>query len=443
MDFTECATITSSEFGVMSTSKDDEVDDTCWLVLTDVPTGTVIGLDANVWRVGRHFRGIKDIPLGVHYMFYSAVRENAVSGVRCSQFLNFTKPCIVKKRWISNQEEFQDEPEADIDREILLSKPHRSFNVPCPVPEREASRLGFLVLSYHGFGSCPIGAHRSSNSQDRASVPIPDRLLRDRMDSVTPESLAECEAQLPALKTVPETDLRLTVLPAHPLYPPGASPTEISLHNMDQTYTLNALLGQIETSTAASSSTDSRGLSHAEAFLLGEFQFSFAVFLLGEVLEGWYHWRNILTLLANCEKAIYEHPHLYKALITCLYRQLTFTGDEKAKEKDSEDDDSLSMSDLFHPGSFDGWSQRRPDDPAFLPHTLSHLFSNIAQASKNGDKALVDLTDRAEGLRKSLERKFGVTLSSCIRSTEVPDAEGCVPVDAFNWDDDEAPTIVL
>ncbi|KAL7054995.1 hypothetical protein AAHC03_024171 [Spirometra sp. Aus1] len=440
----------------MSTSKDDEVDDTCWLVLTDVPTGTVIGLDANVWRVGRHFRGIKDIPLGLHYMFYSAVRENAVSGVRCSQFLNFTKPCIVKKRWISNQEEFQDEPEADIDREILLSKPTEVSMFLAQYPKERLA--DWVSLSSHITASVvtrlePTGRYiyscaqfqsEKSNSQDRASVPIPDRLLRDRMDSVTPESLAECEAQLPALKTVPETDLRLTVLPAHPLYPPGASPTEISLHNMDQTYTLNALLGQIETSTAAaSSSTDSRGLSHAEAFLLGEFQFSFAVFLLGEVLEGWYHWRNILTLLANCEKAICEHPHLYKALITCLYRQLTFTGDEKAKEKDSEDDDSLSMSDLFHPGSFDGWSQRRPDDPAFLPHTLSHLFSNIAQASKNGDKALVDLTDRAEGLRKSLERKFGVTLSSCIRSTEVPDAEGCVPVDAFNWDDDEAPTIVL
>nr|VZI49479.1 unnamed protein product [Spirometra erinaceieuropaei] len=345
-----------SEFGVMSTSKDDEVDDTCWLVLTDVPTGTVIGLDANVWRVGRHFRGIKDIPLGLHYMFYSAVRENAVSGVRCSQFLNFTKPCIVKKRWISNQEEFQDEPEADIDREILLSKPTEVSMFLAQYPKERLA--DWVSLSSHVTASVvtrlePTGRYiyscaqfqsEKSNSQDRASVPIPDRLLRDRMDSVTPESLAECEAQLPALKTVPETDLRLTVLPAHPLYPPGASPTEISLHNMDQTYTLNALLGQIETSTAASSSTDSRGLSHAEAFLLGEFQFSFAVFLLGEVLEGWYHWRNILTLLANCEKAICEHPRLYKALITCLYRQLTFTGDEKAKEKDSEDDDSLKTS---------------------------------------------------------------------------------------------------
>uniref|UniRef100_A0A0V0J765 Protein AAR2 homolog n=1 Tax=Schistocephalus solidus TaxID=70667 RepID=A0A0V0J765_SCHSO len=357
--------------------------------------------------------------------------------------------------------EFQDEPEADIDREILLSRPTEISMFLAKYPKERLA--DWISLSSHLTASIadrlqPTGRYiyscaqfqsEKSNSQDRASVPIPERLLRGRVDSIAPESLAECEAQLPALKTMPETDLRLTVLPAHPLYPAGASPTEISLHNMDQTYTLNALLGQIETSIVASQppmdSQCSHGLSPAEAFLLGEIQFSFVVFLLGEALEGWYHWRGILTLLASCEKAISEHPHLYKALITCLYRELTFTGDETTEKKDNDDhgDDSLSMSDLFHPGSFDGWSQRRPNDPAFLPHTLSRLFSNIAQASNNGDKALMDLVDRAEGLRKSLERKFGVSLSSCIRPPEVTDTEGGVPLDAYNWDDDEAPTLVL
>ncbi|VDN45131.1 unnamed protein product, partial [Dibothriocephalus latus] len=43
--------------------------------------------------------------------------------------------------------------------------------------------------------------------------------------------------------------------------------------------------------------------------------------------------------MANCEKAISEHPALYKTLITCLYRQLTFTGDKKANKKGSEEGD--------------------------------------------------------------------------------------------------------
>lgn len=46
------------------------IEESCWLILSDVPAGTVIGLDTNIWKVGRNFRGIKDIPLGIHYLFY-------------------------------------------------------------------------------------------------------------------------------------------------------------------------------------------------------------------------------------------------------------------------------------------------------------------------------------------------------------------------------------
>lgn len=42
---------------------------TCSLLLFDVPENTEIGIDLKFWRVGKLFKGIKDIPLGFHYLY--------------------------------------------------------------------------------------------------------------------------------------------------------------------------------------------------------------------------------------------------------------------------------------------------------------------------------------------------------------------------------------
>ncbi|RTG88981.1 uncharacterized protein DC041_0006488 [Schistosoma bovis] len=42
----------------------------CQLILHDVPENTELGIDLKFWRVGKHFKGIKDIPLGVHFVYY-------------------------------------------------------------------------------------------------------------------------------------------------------------------------------------------------------------------------------------------------------------------------------------------------------------------------------------------------------------------------------------
>jgi A1 cistron-splicing factor AAR2 len=44
-----------------------------FLVLKDVPPGTEIGIDMRAWNTGDRFLGIKLIPPGIHYVYYSAV----------------------------------------------------------------------------------------------------------------------------------------------------------------------------------------------------------------------------------------------------------------------------------------------------------------------------------------------------------------------------------
>lgn len=39
-------------------------------VFLDVPAGTDVGIDIKSWNTGEHFKGIKMIPPGVHFVHY-------------------------------------------------------------------------------------------------------------------------------------------------------------------------------------------------------------------------------------------------------------------------------------------------------------------------------------------------------------------------------------
>lgn len=51
-------------------------------------------------------------------------------------------------------------------------------------------------------------------------------------------------------------------------------------------------------------------------------QFAFVCFLLGNVYEGFEHWKQLLTLLCRSEDTMRKRKELYLGLITVLYHQL-------------------------------------------------------------------------------------------------------------------------
>ena len=54
----------------------------------------------------------------------------------------------------------------------------------------------------------------------------------------------------------------------------------------------------------------------------GELQFAFVCFLLGNVYDGFEHWKSLLALLCRSEEAMRKRKELYLGLITVLYHQL-------------------------------------------------------------------------------------------------------------------------
>lgn len=56
--------------------------------------------------------------------------------------------------------------------------------------------------------------------------------------------------------------------------------------------------------------------------LLGELQYAFVVFMLGQNLEALEQWKALLCMLTTCRDAIETDEELYFKLIPVLYSQL-------------------------------------------------------------------------------------------------------------------------
>ena len=88
-----------------------------FLILLNVPPGTEIGIDLHSWRTGQEFRGIKMIPSGVHFVYWSSVSKEGSIGPRTGFFHNFSQKEILAKRFDAQKEQFvSDVSDEEIER---------------------------------------------------------------------------------------------------------------------------------------------------------------------------------------------------------------------------------------------------------------------------------------------------------------------------------------
>ena len=102
----------------------------------------------------------------------------------------------------------------------------------------------------------------------------------------------------------PDSVIRFTVIPKRK-YPEGASPAEITKYSMDHSYVLRTILE----STYAED----------ELGILGELQFAFVCFLLGQVFDAFEQWKQLVHLLCSCDEALATHATLYTQFISIMH----------------------------------------------------------------------------------------------------------------------------
>ncbi|CAH8871493.1 unnamed protein product [Trichobilharzia szidati] len=422
----------------------------CHLILHDVPENTEFGIDMKFWKVGKHFKGIKDIPLGVHSVYYSAVNSDCMSGQRVGFIANFSQPGFVVKRWRREEEDFIDIDLTNDEIERLSSNfaevsmylgqyPMESYRDWISLSNFITARTLSRLAPHCGrLYSCPHFLSVPSNTEDRLAI---------KNASKVDCSKSKNTEDLPNLKVIPGTEVRFTALPRKPLYPPTSSPVEITSHCMDQSYTLHVVLDLITSNLTSQNTTDAAENPESTRELLAEFQFAFLNLLLNHSIEGWEQWRRILQLLANCEKAIIDYPQLFIDFITVLYHQLNNAN--KSEEVESSHS-TAELLDLFFTDSSTS-STNKLTEPGFLPTMLGRLLKNIGSVcnydvgmfSNDTSNKLKDLLKRADGFASSIKQRFKWDLISSFCSPEKHVADTTeIPVDEFDWDGDEAPVIV-
>ena len=170
---------------------------------------------------------------------------------------------------------------------------------------------------------------------------------------------ASSKQQLPKLDTIPGTEIRFSKIPRH--YPEGATPSEITKYSMDSTFALQTMIDI--------------SYRKKENSLLGEIQFSFICFLVGQVYDAFDQWKKLVHLMCSSVEALNSFTDLYMNFISVLHFQV---------QEIPED----FFVDIVSTNNF-------------LTSTLQEFFSNLEDG--NGDSRL---KQRGLKFRDHLTRKF-------------------------------------
>lgn len=74
------------------------------LIVMNLPIGSVFGIDMKVYQIAENFRGLKMIPSGIHFIYYSAVSKDGSTAPRTGFFHYFKKREILIKKWDNSDE---------------------------------------------------------------------------------------------------------------------------------------------------------------------------------------------------------------------------------------------------------------------------------------------------------------------------------------------------
>ena len=324
------------------------------LFLFDVPPHTEVGIDLNSWNVGPNFKGFKMIPPGIHFVYWSAVSKDGQVAPRSGFFYNFSPKEVHARRYNDRNEEFEEicDNAEEINRLRLNLKnldpnlaayPYASWkkwvSLTNKISVETIKRLeptsgkiySVTQLVSETFKSCSSSAMETnctSSVQPRqylmktigvepTSSPITPSENSNSKRNLTDEEKED--DKLPKMLCVPNMKIRYTKISSQ--YPPGSTPAQITKHSMDSTWQLEQFMDvfkKLYGDVVSSTMTDRNQIEE----VLGELQFSFVCFLVGQNYDSFEQWKMLLKMLLTSDDALARYTHLYLTLINDLHFQV-------------------------------------------------------------------------------------------------------------------------
>nr|CAG4643412.1 EOG090X0AVR [Ilyocryptus agilis] len=238
------------------------------LIFLDVPVGTEFGIDLTSWNTGEKFKGVKMIPPGIHFVYYSAVSKEGSVAPRSGFFYDFKKKEIMVRKWEATTEDLEDSSD-------IISRIEPTQKKICSVADLVPSAV--------------------EQKEDESSESRKQRVPRKNVE----------EQMLPRMECRLGTGLNLTKIPEKS-YPLGSSAAEITKYSLDTSYVLEQMISCWETPTQ----------------LLGELQMVFLCFLVGEVYTAFEHWKNLLHVFCSADEYLLKNPSFFLDFVGDLYFQM-------------------------------------------------------------------------------------------------------------------------
>ena len=311
------------------------------LCLGDFPRGSEFGIDYLSWRTGPKFAGLKLIPPGVHYVHWSAAERGKGINVanvagsagsalapRCGKFVHIAASAVLVWTWDSAVEEFVAAGEAETAR-YAAGVRNMDFDErlgPYPLD----SYKQWLRLTTHVTRStverlAPVGGGTISMSR----LAPKKKESEKKTDGTAAAATTATTATTTTTATTATTATTLAAGPSKEFYCPlpGRRPkataqltaASITKYAFDRSQALGEVLQWLEKRVAIDDATGGAagmamggdadvdaggGIRACEAALLGELQFAFVAFLVGQSADGFEQWKGLVDIMCRSEDAM-------------------------------------------------------------------------------------------------------------------------------------------
>ena len=383
------------------------------ILLLDLPHSALGGIDLLSFTTTPRFQGIRNIPLGFHFVFTS---PTTALSIRQGAWFHVDQSSRSSKLWIKKWDPSKEEL-LPVDDEPSILRWHANIGSIWKeglTPYRQSASGGTDGQSQ----DTTKGSKAWKQLTLYLTAPLLARITRGLPNhwNLTSASSASMDADhIPGLSNLenliqPEKELNFLPINLKQTWREGATGRERTDAARDRSWALDDLITRY---CANQNETD----------ILGELQFTFLMVLTLNNNSCLEQWKRILNLLLTCRAAVPKHPKLFVRLFETLQLQL-----EYAREAEG--------------GLFDF----NEDDGSMLRKGLRDFKRGLQQESDFGKQEVFDQLEKLEDFVKT---EFGWDLQSDVVRNGILQLEDGESVEMDLGGDDEvdelgeyAPTIV-
>ncbi|KAL7131740.1 hypothetical protein ABFS83_12G024500 [Erythranthe nasuta] len=286
------------------------------LLLLDVPQYTLIGIDTQMFSSGPNYKGIKMIPPGIHFIYYSASnREGREFSPVVGFFVDASPSQVIVRKWDQEEEhlvKLSEEEEARYSDAVKKLEFDKQLG-----PYTLGQYADWIHLSNYITKDTieriePIGGEITIACESDMFA----KSTKTSMEKTLAEQLKNSKLSVPEEKSQ-RRGCYYTAVPRI-VKQKGLGVEELTSLNLDKTHLLESIL--------------MKEYGGDENALLGELQFAFVAFLMGQSLDAFLQWKILASLLFGCTEApLRTRSRLFTKFIKVIYYQLKcgFQKDQK------------------------------------------------------------------------------------------------------------------